>query len=83
MSGVARTETLLMSYYSWLLIGSIGLLTGLALLLLRWAIAHGEFRNLSRTALMIFDEEEPVGKQTDFFPGHRDSDKPPAQDRPQ
>lgn len=61
-----------MPFYTWLLIASFGLLTALALFALRWAIAHGEFRNLSRTALMIFDEEEPVGKQTDFFPGRSD-----------
>jgi hypothetical protein len=75
----ARGETTtLMSYYSWLLVGSIGLLTGLALLALRWALAHGEFRSPNRTALLIFDDEEPVGKQSDFFPGHVDKDKPKA-----
>ncbi len=54
----------------WLLFGcSLIVLPITALLALRWAARHGEFDNLSRTALSIFDEDEPVGRQTDFFPG--------------
>lgn len=54
----------------WLLfIGGLVILPGTALLALRWAIKQGEFQNLQKTALSIFDEEEPVGEVTDHFPG--------------
>jgi hypothetical protein len=55
----------------WLLfISSLVVLPCTALLALRWAFRSGEFKNLPKTALSIFDEDEPVGDQTDFFPGH-------------
>lgn len=54
----------------WILfVCSVILLPGLALLALNWAIRHGEFRNLEKQALSIFDEEEPVGQVSDHFPG--------------
>ena len=37
--------------------------------LLAWAIKKGEFQNLREGARMIFDESEPVGMVTDYFPG--------------
>lgn len=40
-----------------------------ALLALRWAYRHGEFRDMQKIALSIFDEEEPVGEMSDHFPG--------------
>ncbi len=43
-------------------------LTGSALLALHWALRTGQFRHPARTALQIFDEEEPVGRMTDSFP---------------
>ena len=53
----------------WLLfITSVIVLPTTALLALRWALRNGEFRNLKKTALLIFDEDEPVGQMTDFFP---------------
>lgn len=53
----------------WILfICSMVVLPGVALLALRWAIHHGEFSHLQKTALSIFDDEEPVGKVTDHFP---------------
>lgn len=52
-----------------LVVCSVVLLPGLALLALNWAIRHGEFRNLEKQALSIFDEEEPVGQVSDHFPG--------------
>jgi cbb3-type cytochrome oxidase maturation protein len=36
-----------------------------------WAIRNGQMSNLKAGAESIFDEEEPVGKQTDEFPGAR------------
>ena len=38
---------------------------------LAWAVQRGEFRNPRRGAASIFDSGEPVGVQTDFFPGVR------------
>jgi nitrogen fixation-related uncharacterized protein len=56
----------------WLLfISSVIVLPCTALLALRWAVRHHEFTDLPRTALSIFDEDEPVGRQTDFFPGQK------------
>ena len=34
-----------------------------------WASKHGELRDLDAQSRVIFDEEEPEGVQTDFFPG--------------
>jgi len=34
-----------------------------------WAIRSGQFDDLRQGALSIFDDDEPVGKPTDRFPG--------------
>ena len=53
----------------WMLfVGSVIVLPGTAVLALRWAMRHGEFEHLEKTALSIFDDEEPVGVMTDHFP---------------
>lgn len=53
----------------WILfICSVVLLPGTALLALRWAARHGEFNDLQRTALSIFDDDEPIGVMSDHFP---------------
>ncbi len=53
----------------WILfVCSVIVLPATALWALNWAIRHGEFRNLPKTALSIFDEEEPVGQLSDRFP---------------
>jgi hypothetical protein len=58
-----------MSLVNWILfIGSFIVLPGSALLALRWAARSGHFDNLEKGALLIFDEEEPVGTVTDHFP---------------
>lgn len=36
-----------------------------------WAIQHGQMERFGRAARSIFDEEEPVGRPTDAFPGSR------------
>jgi len=62
----------------WILfVSSVIVLPAVALLALRWAVRHGEFKNLQKTALSIFDEEEPVGRMTDRFPDPRRSSKSP------
>ena len=38
---------------------------------LAWAVQRGEFRNLRQGAASIFDAGEPIGRQTDFFPGEK------------
>jgi hypothetical protein len=52
-----------------ILASSFVFLTGSALLALRWALRTGQLRNSRKTALLIFDEDEPVGRMTDHFPG--------------
>lgn len=44
-------------------------ITGSGVLALRWAARDGQLRDFERNAQSIFDEEEPVGRPTDFFPG--------------
>lgn len=53
-----------------MIIWSSALLGGLMTVwALAWAIQRGEFRHFRDGATVIFDEEEPIGMQTDFFPG--------------
>jgi hypothetical protein len=71
-----------MALYLFIVLGSIVVLTGSALLALRWAARTGQLRHFQKTALSIFDEEEPVGRMTDFFPGQRPPSGPdPRADR--
>ena len=70
----------MIAYYL-IVIGSLVCLTGSALLALRWALRSGQFRHLSRTALQIFDEEEPVGRLADRFPGVSTDDGRPEAGR--
>ena len=54
----------------WILfVSSVVILPTTALLALRWALRQGEFKDLNKTALSIFDDDEPVGRMTDHFPG--------------
>ncbi len=36
---------------------------------LSWAVRQGHLSNFDDAARSIFDEEEPIGQMTDFFPG--------------
>jgi nitrogen fixation-related uncharacterized protein len=36
---------------------------------LHWASKTGQFRDFEKGARTVFDEEEPEGVHTDFFPG--------------
>jgi nitrogen fixation-related uncharacterized protein len=38
---------------------------------LHWAAKNGQLKEFDKGAASIFDDEEPVGKQTDFFPPKR------------
>ena len=54
----------------WILfVCSVLVLPATALWALRWAMQNGEFKDLNMQALSIFDEDEPVGRMTDRFPG--------------
>jgi len=62
-----------MDWYSYIIIGFIlaGLFFASALYAFHWASKNGQFHELEKGACSIFDDEEPLGKQTDFFPGHK------------
>lgn len=49
--------------------GSTLVFGGSAVWALVWAIRNGQMSNFKAGAESIFDEEEPVGKPTDSFPG--------------
>ena len=65
-----------MSAYAIILLSSFVFLTGSALLALRWALRNGQFEHAERAALLIFNEEEPVGQLTDRFPDRRGPAEP-------
>ncbi len=59
-------------FYVFIFIWTFALIAGVTMVwLLAWAIKQGEFKNLRQGARSIFDEEEPVGMVTDYFPGER------------
>ncbi len=48
---------------------------------LTWAVSQGYFSDFDGAARSIFDEEEPVGEMTDYFPGDGpDGDIVPVED---
>jgi cbb3-type cytochrome oxidase maturation protein len=49
--------------------GSMLIFGSSAVWALVWAIRNGQMSDLKAGAESIFDEEEPVGKATDAFPG--------------
>lgn len=49
-----------------------GLIMASAIAAMVWGVKRGQFKNLEKGAVSIFDEEEPLGVQTDYFPGHRE-----------
>ena len=58
--------------FVFMFIWAFALIAGVTMVwLLAWAIKRGEFQNLRDGARMIFDEDEPIGKVTDHFPGAR------------
>lgn len=44
------------------------LITGSAVYALYWSSKHGQLRDFEKGAASIFDEKEPIGQPTDFFP---------------
>jgi cbb3-type cytochrome oxidase maturation protein len=47
------------------------LITGSAVYALQWSSKNGQLRDLEKGAASIFDEKEPIGQPTDFFPGKK------------
>ena len=45
-----------------------GLFFATAVIALCWCFKTGQLKNFEKNARCIFNEEEPVGEQTDFFP---------------
>lgn len=48
--------------------GTVMLLGVTVVLLFGWAIKTGQLRDFQGGATTIFDPDEPLGKQTDWFP---------------
>lgn len=46
-----------------------GLFFASAVYALYWAANNNQFQNFDKNAATIFTEEEPLGVQTDYFPG--------------
>ena len=57
--------------------GRVLLLGVTVVMLFGWAIKTGQMHNFQRGATSIFDDEEPQGEQTDWFP---DRDRERARD---
>lgn len=51
-----------------IVVGSIVVFGGAAVLAMGWAFRHGQFENFQQGALSIFGPDEPVGEVTDAFP---------------
>lgn len=67
----------------YVVIWSSAVLLGLsAVWALVWAIRTGQFHGLKHGAASIFDEEEPVGRPTDGFPGETRPALVPGQEEP-
>ena len=50
------------------------LITGSAVYALYWSSKTGQLRDFEKGAASIFDEKEPIGRETDLFP----KQKPPT-----
>lgn len=53
--------------------GMIALLGITVVVMFAWAIRTGQFADFQRGATSIFDDDEPLGEMTDWFP-----DQPPG-----
>ncbi len=59
----------------WVVYGALFLIalaiSASAIYAFHWASKNGEFRDFDAQSRVIFDDKEPEGVQTDFFPGRR------------
>ena len=53
-----------------LIFGTIALLGITVVVVFAWAIRTGQFSDFQQGATSIFDDDEPLGEMTDWFPGH-------------
>ena len=60
-----------MSYTYLFIAGAIAAASVFAILAFYWAAKHGHLQNVESGAKIIFDDEEPIGRPTDAFPGYR------------
>lgn len=62
-----------MEWHNYLLVVFLlgGLFFASAIYVLFWSARNRQFQDLEQGARTIFDEEEPEGVQTDFFPGKK------------
>jgi len=60
-----------MSYTYLFIAGAIAAASVFAILAFYWAAKHGHLQNVEIGAKIIFDDEEPIGKPTDAFPGNQ------------
>lgn len=60
-----------MEWHNYLLIVFLlgGLFFASAVYMLFWSARNRQFQDFDKGARSIFDDEEPEGDQTDFFPG--------------
>jgi cbb3-type cytochrome oxidase maturation protein len=57
-----------------LIFGTIALLSVTVVVVFAWAIRSGQFADFQQGATSIFDEDEPLGEMTDWFPGQHPSE---------
>jgi len=58
-----------MTAYYILVFGVVGCFFASVIYGLHWSIRHGQFSDFQKGAASIFDEDEPIGKLNDCFPG--------------
>ena len=56
-----------------LIFGTIALLSITVVVVFAWAIRTGQFADFQQGATSIFDDDEPLGEMTDWFPGQHPS----------
>ncbi len=61
-----------MTLIYFLVFGSVAVAGATAAYGLVWALRHGQLRRFGEGALSIFDDDEPVGRTTDSFPGQEE-----------
>jgi cbb3-type cytochrome oxidase maturation protein len=57
-----------------IVVGSVVLFGGATALALGWAFRSGQFDNFEQGAASIFGPDEPIGEETDVFPGAKAND---------
>lgn len=62
----------------WMFYATIGMvslaISASAVYALYWSAGAGQFHRIEKGAESIFDEDEPIGVQTDSFPDNRNRD---------